>query len=232
MIIVILVIALFLFAYFNIIPGKFHTAWAWLFMLISFASVGSIVAHDYSHMGMKEVTTVKTENLASAVPMPSKVQQAKQAQQMQQMIQANPAMAAQIQKQAASMKMPGGILIYQPLGNGTEKVYVYHTKQKDKLKPIKTDHMSAKTVTSKKAQVEIKTTKYVYQNNTVKLFFGIFGRDNELVKRQYIFHVPSDWRVISTKKAKDLQKQMTAMKKQQEQMMKKAQSAQAAQKNK
>ena len=92
--------------------------------------------------------------------------------------------------------------------------------------------MSTKTVTSKKAQVEIKTTKYVYQNNTVKLFFGIFGRNNELVKRQYIFHVPSDWMVISTNKAKELQKQMTEMKKQQEQMMKNAQSAQAAQKNK
>lgn len=226
MIIVILIIAIFLFAFFNIIPGKFHTFWAWIFMFVSIASVGFIVAHDYNHLGMKEVTTVKTEKLASAVPMPSKAQQAKQAQQMQQMVQANPAMAAQLQKQDASTKMPGGILIYQPLGNGSEKVYVYHTKQKDKLKPIKTDHMTAKTVTAKEPQVEIRTTKYVYKNNTVKVFFGIFGRDNELIKRQYIFHIPSDWIVISTKKAKELQKQMTEMKQQQAKMLKNAQSSQ------
>ncbi|WP_240407138.1 DUF4811 domain-containing protein [Lactobacillus crispatus] len=59
----------------------------------------------------------------------------------------------------------------------------------------------------------MKTTRYTYSNTFNQIMFGVFGHDKELKHREYIFSIPSNWKVMSVNDAKQLQKQM--MKKQQ-----------------
>ncbi|MGQ5708987.1 DUF4811 domain-containing protein [Lactobacillus sp. PSON] len=108
---------------------------------------------------------------------------------------------------SANKQLP--ILLYQPLGNGTEKVYLYKNYDGEKKpKAISTEKMSAKVVKSKNPTMTIKTTTYVYKNTFSRLMFGIFKHNNELKNRQYTFKVPNSWHVLSVKQAKNLQKEM------------------------
>lgn len=109
---------------------------------------------------------------------------------------------------SAVPQMP--VLLYQPLGNGTEKIYLYKTADKPKkLVATKTDKMAVKIKKNAKvAQVSIKTTRYVYKNKLDEAMFSIFGHNKELKKREYDFSIPKNWQVLSTKQAKQLQKQM------------------------
>lgn len=102
------------------------------------------------------------------------------------------------------------ILLYQPLGNGQEKIYLYKTSTKQKKpKAIKTKDMSAKVnTTTAKSQVVITEQRYVYQNGLSKLLFGLLGNNNELKHRNYTFKVGSDWSVLSVKQAQKLGKAM------------------------
>lgn len=113
---------------------------------------------------------------------------------------------------SATPRLP--ILLYQPLGNGTEKVYLYKTGQlQKKPKSIKLDKVSTKVKRSSQPKVTIKTTCYTYSNTFNQIMFGVFGHDKELKHREYIFSIPYNWKVMSVNDAKQLQKQM--MKKQQ-----------------
>ncbi|MBP2058659.1 hypothetical protein J2Z60_001847 [Lactobacillus colini] len=175
MIIVLLIIAIICFIYFNVIPGKFHTPVAWISLIITGLCIVGIVEHDYNHWGMKEQTTTETQRLSSS----------------------------------ASPQLP--ILLYQPLGNGTEKVYLYKTADKPKkLLTTKTDKLKTTVVNknSKTAKITVKTTRYVYKSKLDTIMFSIFGRNEELKEREYIFYLPKNWQVLSVKKAKQLQKQM------------------------
>ena len=63
---------------------------------------------------------------------------------------------------SASPQLP--ILLYQPLGNSQEKIYLYKTNPKQKkVKPISTNHSSATVnfTTDQTAKLEIKTSRYV-----------------------------------------------------------------------
>lgn len=117
----------------------------------------------------------------------------------------------QISKQSlvssATPNLP--LLLYQPLGNGTEKVYLYKTNNEQK-KPnaIKLDKVSTEIKHSAQANLQIETTRYVYRDNFSRIMFGVFAHDNELKQRKYIFTIPSSWKVISTKEMQKLQKQM------------------------
>ena len=105
-------------------------------------------------------------------------------------------------------------MLYQPLGNGTEKVYLYKTGQlQKKPKSIKLDKVSTKVKRSSQPKVTIKTTRYTYSNTFNQIMFGVFGHDKELKHREYIFSIPYNWKVMSVNDAKQLQKQV--MKKQQ-----------------
>lgn len=121
---------------------------------------------------------------------------------------------------STSPKLP--MLLYQPLGNGTEKIYLYKTSDKQK-KPqaIKTDKMKAEVKSANAPKLKIITSRYTYKNNWNKILFGIFGRDNELKERKYVFYVPKNWKVLSIKQAQELQKKMQT----QAAMMKKKQLA-------
>lgn len=117
----------------------------------------------------------------------------------------------QISKQSlvssATPNLP--LLLYQPLGNGTEKVYLYKTNNEQK-KPnaIKLDKVSTEIKHSAQANLQIETTRYVYRDNFSRIIFGVFSYNNELKQRKYIFTIPSSWKVISTKDMKKLQKQL------------------------
>lgn len=193
MILIILILAVIAFIYFNVIPKKGHMPLAIISLIIAALSVIGIVAHDYNHFGMKtETKTIKKELVSSAAP-----------------------------------QFP--VLLYQPLGNGTEKIYLYKTNNADKKPtPIKTDKSHATVKKAQKASITIKTTRYVFRNNIDKFLFDWFGHNNELKHREYTFNVPKNWKVLSIKEAKILQKklakQAAMMKKMQQ--MKKAQQAQ------
>lgn len=173
MIIVILILAVILFIYFNVIPGKGHTLVSWISLIITLLCVLGIVEHDYNHWGLKTETQTSTQNLTSSV---------------------NP-------------NLP--ILLYQPLGNGTEKVYLYKTNNNQKKpKAIILDKVATKVKQGKEASLKIRTTRYIYKDNFSRIMFSAFSRNNELKHREYIFTLPSNWKVISTKDMQKLQKQM------------------------
>lgn len=118
----------------------------------------------------------------------------------------------QISKQSlvssATPNLP--LLLYQPLGNGTEKVYLYKTNNEQK-KPnaIKLDKVSTEIKHSAaQANLQIETTRYVHRDNFSRIMFGVFSHNNELKQRKYIFTIPSNWKVISTRDMKKLQKQL------------------------
>lgn len=77
--------------------------------------------------------------------------------------------------------------------------------------------------TATKPSMTIKTERYVFRNGFDQFLFGWFGHNNELKHREYTFNVPKNWKVLSIKQAKTLQKQMTkraAMMKKMQQMQK------------
>ena len=108
---------------------------------------------------------------------------------------------------SASPNLP--LLLYQPLGNGTEKVYLYKTNNNQrKPRAIKLDKVSTKINHGKQPSLKIRTTRYVYKDNFSRMMFNIFNHNNELKHREYTFTLPSNWKIISTKDMQKLQKQM------------------------
>ena len=152
MIIIILILAVILFIYFNVIPGKGHTLVSWISLIITLLCVLGIVEHDYNHWGLKTETQTSTQNLTSSV---------------------NP-------------NLP--ILLYQSLGNGTEKVYLYKTNNNQKKpKAIKLDKVSTKVKQGKEASLKIRTTRYIYKDNFSRIMFSAFSHNNELKHRVYFY---------------------------------------------
>ena len=70
----------------------------------------------------------------------------------------------------------------------------------------KLDKVSTEIKHSAQANLQIETTRYVYRDNFSRIMFGVFSHNNELKQRKYIFTIPSNWKVISTKDMKKLQK--------------------------
>ena len=190
MILIILILAVIAFIYFNVIPKKGHMPIAIISLIIAALSIVGIVAHDYNHFGMKTQTTTDKKELVSS----------------------------------ASPQLP--ILLYQPLGNGAEKIYLYKTNNAAKKPtPIKTNKTHASVKTANKASVTIKTERYIFRNNIDKFLYDWFGHNNELKHREYTFNVPKNWKVLSVKEAKALQKKMAK----QAALMKKMQQMKQAQ---
>ncbi|WP_304251942.1 DUF4811 domain-containing protein [Limosilactobacillus gastricus] len=98
------------------------------------------------------------------------------------------------------------ILLYQGLGNGSEKVYVYKTTASSKRQVMKTTDSSAKvTSTTGQAVLKLKTTRYVYKNGFYKALFNlVFDNNGQLKHRTYQFEVPDSWYVLSVKQAQKL----------------------------
>lgn len=62
MILIILILAVIAFIYFNVIPKKGYMPLAIISLLIAVLSIAGIVAHDYNHYGMKTQTTTVKKN--------------------------------------------------------------------------------------------------------------------------------------------------------------------------
>ena len=75
------------------------------------------------------------------------------------------------------------MLLYQPLGNGEEKVFLYKTN---------------------KSQLKIKKSYWIYKNNTAKFWFRFTSKNHLLIEEKNIFEVQKNWLVLSTKQAKKL----------------------------
>lgn len=113
---------------------------------------------------------------------------------------------------SSSKKM--NVLLYQGLGNGSEKIYIYKTNASQK-KPLttKTTKYSTKlTKTNKNSTLKVTTERYIYKNSLSKLLFGIFGNNNDLKHRYYHFRINKNWYILSTSQAKQLAKLISANK--------------------
>ncbi|AQP53724.1 hypothetical protein CBF34_09195 [Vagococcus penaei] len=106
------------------------------------------------------------------------------------------------------------ILFYKPLGNGTEKIYLYQTSTSQK-KPTATgtDHTTNQLVTnSQKAELVQHEVHWEYQHKFAEWMFGIAGNAHELVEVTNEFHVPNDWLVLTVDEAKTLETKLTSQK--------------------
>ncbi|KRM24427.1 DUF4811 domain-containing protein [Latilactobacillus graminis] len=109
------------------------------------------------------------------------------------------------------------MLLYHPLGNGTEKIYLYRTATSQKKPQATQTKKTSNSVqkNAKQAALVTKTKYRVYQNQTAKFWFGISGNDHEFVSRHNTFKVAKGWLVLSDTQAKQLAK---TLKKQQAQL--------------
>lgn len=98
------------------------------------------------------------------------------------------------------------LLLYQPLGNGTEKIYLYKTAISQK-KPsttgtdLVTNHLKTG---QKQARLIEKKTYWTYKNPIAKNWFNLTSRDHELVKEDNTFEISNDWFVLTPDQAKKI----------------------------
>ena len=116
------------------------------------------------------------------------------------------------------------ILLYQGLGNGREKVYLYHTDAKQKKpKATSTDKVKniVKTTENTKATLINKKKQWVYKNSFYQFLFNIADNNHEYIQQTNEFNLPNSWITLSVKQAKSLEQQV---KKNQAQMAKDGQT--------
>lgn len=90
-------------------------------------------------------------------------------------------------------------LLYKPLGDGTEKVYLYQTETMEKPKSAGSagveNHVNQD---ADQAQLTTKKTEWVYKNKFYQVLFAMAGNNHEFIKQENQFDLPSDWQVLST----------------------------------
>lgn len=98
------------------------------------------------------------------------------------------------------------LLLYQPLGDGTEKIYLYKTDaDQEEPKQTGTDKVTNVVETgADSAQLETKTTRWVYKSDLSRFLFGIADNDGQYVSRTNTFSLPDSWEVLSVDQAKKL----------------------------
>ena len=98
------------------------------------------------------------------------------------------------------------MLLYQALGDGTEKVYLYRTSEDQKKpKATGTDNETNKVErTTGQAQKVAKTTYWVYKNDMYKFWFNIADNNHEYDSRVNTFKIPETWVELSTDQASKL----------------------------
>lgn len=108
-------------------------------------------------------------------------------------------------------KNPVNMTVYQPLGNGSEKIFIYRTtnhpnhNQKTKISEdvtVKVEHTNVH-----KPQLIIQQQRYTYQNHFWKFMFMGLGLNKETYHCTYIFKVPQSWLVLSTSQLRKIKKQ-------------------------
>lgn len=128
----------------------------------------------------------------------------------------------EIQSSVPQSQMP--ILLYQGLGNGREKVYLYRTDANQKKpKATSTDKVKniVKTTENTKATLINKKKQWVYKNSFYQFLFNIADNNHEYIQQTNEFNLPNSWITLSVKQAKSLEQQV---KKNQAQMAKDGQT--------
>ncbi|HAT54050.1 MAG TPA: hypothetical protein DCW31_02180 [Lactobacillus sp.] len=100
------------------------------------------------------------------------------------------------------------VLLYQPLGNGSEKVYLYRTNT-SQTKPQAVPTKNAGTTLTQNARVKnatltVKTTRWQFRNSWQHVLFAFAGEQNTVAHRHYQFRLPQSWLALSTTQAKRL----------------------------
>ena len=100
------------------------------------------------------------------------------------------------------------MLLYKALGDGTEKVYLYRTDEKQKKpKATGTDNETNKVEqTSGEAEKVSKTTYWEYKSDMYKFWFNLADNNHEYDKRVNTFKIPADWIELTTDQAEKLAK--------------------------
>ncbi|KRL61004.1 DUF4811 domain-containing protein [Latilactobacillus fuchuensis] len=100
------------------------------------------------------------------------------------------------------------MLLYHPLGNGTEKVYLYRTDiHQSKPKTTQTTKTTNTVKVVRTSPKLVTTTKYrVYKNGQAKFWFGLAGNDHQFVSRHNQFDIGQNWLTLSDVQAKKLAK--------------------------
>lgn len=115
----------------------------------------------------------------------------------------------ELQSSVSQSQIP--ILLYQGLGNGTEKVYLYRTeKQQKKPKATSTEKVRnvVKTIDGTKAYLTNKKKQWVYKNSFYQFLFNIADNNHEYIEQTNEFNLPTSWITLSVKQAKSLEKQI------------------------
>lgn len=118
----------------------------------------------------------------------------------------------------AGRKKPFNVTVYQPLGNGSEKIFIYRTasqpnrNQKTKINQNVT--IKVKHTNTSKPELVVQQRQYTYQNGFWKFMFMGLGLNKETHHYNYIFKVPQNWLVLSTYQLRKLQKQEPIIQKQ------------------
>lgn len=112
---------------------------------------------------------------------------------------------------SASNMSGANLLLYQALGNGKEKIFIYKTNtQQKKVATTQADIKTTSKVTrsnTKNAKLVTKTQRYVYRNSFYRALFAGVDNNHAFKSRQHEFKVGNNWVVLSTTQAKALQKQ-------------------------
>ncbi|MCD2256738.1 DUF4811 domain-containing protein [Agrilactobacillus fermenti] len=109
-------------------------------------------------------------------------------------------------------------ILYKPLGNGHEKIFIYKTNaQQKKVTTTSADvKVTNKLVRSAQIQHPVLTQttyRYTYKNSGYRLLFAGTSSNNRYKKRTNTFKVPQTWVVLSTNQTAKLQKQAKNQKK-------------------
>lgn len=112
---------------------------------------------------------------------------------------------------SSSEEMPMEMLLYQPLGNGEEKVYLYHTDKKEKeLLKTGQEKVSNQVLTNQSQEKLVtKQTEWVYQSDFLKLFFSVEKEPTYLVQEENTFYLPKKWLELSVDETKKLGEELT-----------------------
>lgn len=104
------------------------------------------------------------------------------------------------------------LLLYQSVGTADKhRVYIYKNTTNQK----KVSHTTASVKTANQVKTTTatpklvtKTTRWTYQSNAMKFWFGLANNDKQLIKRTNYFYINKSWVVLSTTQAKQFSKLM------------------------
>ncbi|WP_048000449.1 DUF4811 domain-containing protein [Lactiplantibacillus herbarum] len=98
------------------------------------------------------------------------------------------------------LKSPEAALGLKKLGTGSEHVIVYRVAGKStSVHTVAATTTKTKLTTGTPARVQIKTTRWRFQNHFTKLMFSLGNRSLPVVQRQYRFTIPKTWHVVTVK---------------------------------